>query len=134
MPPAKPDASVKIPIRIPESLLSAYEDQAVKQKRSVEDLLVERLRQTVGYCDSQPIYLTDAERNELSQIASKRITNATELLSWARSLTSINVGGVAVPLSEQLTKRLETRRFGKSWPELMKTMVTDGLETAVGMR
>jgi hypothetical protein len=130
----KPDATIKIPLRVPESLLAQYEARATLQKKDVADLLVERLRQCVMHIDSQPIYLSDSERDVLSQLASKRIANATELIAWARSLTSINVGGVSVPLSEQLQKRLETRKFGKSWPELMKSMVTDGLETAVGMR
>ena len=134
MPTAKADATVKLSLRIPESLLSTYEDQAVRSKRSVEDMILDRLRRCAAYVDTQPIYLSDSERDMLSQIASKRISNATELIAWARSLTSINVGGVSVPLSEQLQKRLETRKFGKSWPELMKSMVTDGLETAVGMR
>ena len=134
MPTAKADATVKLSLRIPESLLSAYEDQAVRSKRSVEDMILDRLRQCAAYVDTQPIYISDSDRNTLSQLASKRIANATELISWARSLTSISVGGVSVPLSEQLVKRMETRKFGKTWAELTRAMVTDGLETAVGMR
>ena len=134
MPTAKADATVKLSLRIPESLLSTYEDQAVRSKRSVEDMILDRLRQCAAYVDTQPIYISDSDRNTLSQLASKRIANATELISWARSLTSISVGGVSVPLSEQLVKRMETRKFGKTWAELTRAMVTDGLETAVGMR
>lgn len=130
----KIDATVKITLRIPENLLAQYEARATLQKRSVEDLLVERLKQCAGHNDSQPIYLTDAERNALNLIASKQITSASDLLTWARSITSLHVAGVDVPLGEQLIKRLDSRRFGKTWKELMLALVPRKLEEEVGLR
>jgi hypothetical protein len=130
----KPDATIKIPLRVPESLLAQYEARATLQKKDVADLLVERLRQCVMHIDSQPIYLSDSERNELSLIAGKRITNTSDLLTWARHIASLKIGEVNIPLGEQLVKRLETRRFGKTWDSLLRALVPEKLEQEVGLR
>ena len=136
--PIKSDAphanTVKVALRIPEAVLSAYEDQAVERKRPVEDVLTERLSKCLSHLDQNPIYLSDKEVSELSQIATQQITCAADLIQWAKQLTTFKVGEVEVPLSATLVKRLETRRFGKTWNQVMNDLVTDGLEKAVGMR
>ena len=134
MPKPASETFQKVTLRLPESLHAQYEQRASQQGRTVEDELLYRLRACHSHTDAQPVYLTDAQRRELSTITGTLIASADDLMSWARAITSLKVEHVDVPLDEQLVKRLESRRFGKTWPELMRSMVREGLETAVGLR
>ena len=134
MPKPVPETLQKITLRIPESLYQSYERQASLYGRNTEEEIIDRLRRCQTFTDTQSIYIDNTERNELCQLSGRAIRTSSDLLAWARTLTSLGVCHVEVPLDEQLVKRLESRRFGKTWTELMRSMVRENLETAVGLR
>jgi hypothetical protein len=117
-----------------EPLSDLYEERAIKHGRSVEDEMVMRLRVCKDHTDSQAIYLTDAQRNELSQLAGRLINTPADLLDWARQIVSLKVAGVEIPLGQQLLTRLENPRFGKTWADFMRALVPEKLEEHVGLR
>jgi hypothetical protein len=121
-------------LRLPETLYDTLSERAAKHGRSIEDEIFIRLRECRDFTSVSPIYLDDTQRNELSAIAGRLIKTPADLISWAKQMVTLKVGEVDIPLGQQLVKRLESRRFGKTWPELMRSMVTEGLETAVGLR
>lgn len=125
---------VSLKLHIAEPLADHYAERAAKHGRAVEDELVLRLRQCKDHTDAQAIYLTDAQRNELSQIAGKLINTSADLLTWAKQMVSLKVGEVEIPLSQQLVTRLESRRFGATWKDLMNSVVVGKLEEFVGLR
>ena len=132
---AKTATSVNIKnLRLPEILYDELSERALKHGRSVEDEIFCRLRDCREHTAAQPIYLNDLQRQELSHLAGKLIRTPEDLLKLVHEMTAVKVGGVEIPLGDQLIKRLETRKFGKSWKELLTGLVTSGLEGEVGLR
>lgn len=119
---------------VTEPLADFYEERAIKHGRSVEDEMVLRLKQCKDHVDAQAIYLTDAQRVELSQIAGRLINTPVDLITWAKQMVSLKVGSVDIPLGQQLITRLESRRFGKTWADFMRALVPEKLEEHVGLR
>jgi len=121
-------------LRLPETLYDQLSERATKHGRSVEDEIFLRLRDCRDFTSLSPIYLDDAQRNELSKIAGRLIRTPTDLLDWARQMVSLKVGTVEIPLGQQLITRLESRRFGKTWDDFMRALVPEKLEEHVGLR
>lgn len=133
----KPDtakSSTRVTFPLDEELYDHLAERAAKRGHKVEHEIAERLALTRNYTALTPIYLDDDVRGQLSQIAGRTIRTPEELLSWARSVSSLTVQGTRIDLSEQLLKRLETRRFGLSLPELLSKLVPEQLEEYVGLR
>ncbi len=126
--------TVKLTLRVPESLHDQYAERAAKFGRDVEDELLLRLRDCRDHTAAMPIYLTDDQRNELGQLAGRTFSKADDVLAWARKQCSLNVGNVTVKLSTQLADRLASRCFGRTWEEHMQRTVTEALEREVGLR
>ena len=121
-------------LRIPEQTVAAFEARAGRHNRSVDVEMVEHLNTTSGQSSLQPIYLSDTDRDQLSQISGRSIRTAADLLAWARHISSIDVAGTTVTLPEQLLTRLDSRRFGKTMPEYIRNTVVEQLEQTVGLR
>lgn len=134
MPTAPAVTFTKVSLRLPEGLYDAYAERAAKFGRTVEEEMTLRLRDCREHTASQPIYLNDDDRNALTQIAGTMIKNPTDVIAWAKLVSSIDVGGVEVELSAQLIKRLETRRFQQPMAQFLARTITEQLETYVGMR
>lgn len=126
--------TVKISLRLPENLYDQFMDRAVSHNRDVETELTNHLAATVRHTSTQPIYLDDDDRRVLSELAGYRITNAFELIKWARAMVSMKVAGVDISLDQRLLSRIESRRFGKPLPEHLKQCVLEQLESLVGLR
>lgn len=125
---------IKLTLRLPEELYDAYGARALKRGREPEHEIAAHLAATKDYNGSQPIYLTDDDRNTLSVLAGRTIRTPQDLISWAHSISSIKVAGTEVELSETLLIRLRSRAFGKPMPEHIRKTVTECLEEFVGMR
>lgn len=121
-------------LRLPESLYDQLAERAAKQGRSVEDEIFVRLRDCREHTAQQPIYLNDAQRAELSTLVGKLIRTPEELLKSVHEMAGLKVAGIEISLGEQLIKRLETRRFGKTLSELLKGLIPAKLEEEVGLR
>jgi hypothetical protein len=123
-----------VKLHIAEPLHDHYSERAMKHGRDVEDEMVQSLRMCRDHVDTQPIYLNDQQRQELSAISGRLLKTPEDVLAWARQLTALHVGGVDISLGQQLITRLESRRFGKTWKEFMQALVPEKLEEHVGLR
>ena len=125
---------LKLAVRIPESLSDIYAERAAKFGRSVEDEIAIRLRDCAGHTAAQPLYFSDDQRSALSVILGRTIKDTVEALHEIRQALTVKVAGTEVQLSPQLLKRLESRRFGSTLPELLQRVINQTLEEYVGMR
>jgi hypothetical protein len=126
--------TISLKLRLPENIYDNLAERATKYGRDVEDEIAFRLRDTLAYTASQPIYLDDNARNELTQLAGTILRTQDDVLRWARKQTSLNIGHVDVPLTTLLADRLRSRCFGRTWAEHITRVVTESLEQYVGMR
>ncbi len=116
---------VRFSLVLPEEIYNQYPS---------EEEMAARLKACVTYNAKSPLYFTDQQRNELSQILGRLIKTPAELISILKQKHEIKVGSVKVPLDDQLVARLETRCFGLSLEDLIKKQVVECLEQFVGMR
>lgn len=127
--------TVKVQLRLGEDVFDAYAERAAKSGNDPEAEMLKTLSRCRSHNDVSPIYLNDTERNELSQLAGHLLRTPDEVLSWGRSLTSLHVAGVDIPLSTNLLTRLRTRCFGATkWDEFIQRIITEALEQYVGLR
>ncbi|SRR6266496_5728641 len=126
--------TVKIQLRVDEHLYDAYAERAVKSGVEPEAEMLKTLARCREHNASQAIYLDDAQRNELAQLAGRVIKTPADLLAWARQQVELNVGGVSIPISTQLAARLRSRCFGAPWEQHIRCCVTEQLEQLVGLR
>lgn len=125
---------IKYQITLPEELSDRYAERAAKLGRSVEAEIIARLQRCADHVSTNPIYVTDQGRNELSTVAGQLLQTEPELINWSKRMVQINVAGVEVKLDERLLSRLKSRCFGSTLEETIRKYVVDGLESAVGMR
>ena len=112
----------------------ALADRYAKPGSSIESEMALRLAKCVDYTATNPIYITDEQRNMLSQIAGRLIATPDDLLTWAHNISTLKVQGVEVTLDQRLLSRIEGRRFGQSLASTIKRETIEGLERSVGLR
>jgi hypothetical protein len=124
----------RVQLSCPTDLYDTYEAKGRLVHRNAEDEMLTRLATCIDHTSTTALYLDDKARQELEAIAGRSLKSAKDVVAWARSIATFSVAGVNVPLSEQLMKRLDSRRFGKSMPEFVSRTTVDLLEKEVGMR
>jgi len=124
----------RLTLAMPAELFDVYSERAAKFHRSPEDEMLQRLTTCASHVSQQPIYIDDDSRRLLEAIAGRQLRTAKDLIAWANNLSTLSVAGTTVPLSEQLLRRLDGRRFGKPLPEFVQQAVIDQLEQFTGMR
>src|SRR5258708_40295137 len=105
---------VKHALVLPELLADLYAERALKTGHTTEGEMAAQLAKCAAYTASNPIYITDEQRNMLSQIAGRLIATPDDLLTWAHNISTMKVQGVEVTLDQRLLSRIEGRRFGQS--------------------
>lgn len=127
---------VRQTISLPESTYDVYAERAAKRNRTrkPEDEMVDTLHTCRWYNATLPIYLDDTARQQLEQLAGRPFRTPDELVAWATHINSLKIAGTTIPLDERLLKRLETRCFGLSMPDMLRKTVVEALEEKVGLR
>lgn len=126
--------TLRTTLQIPQAILTAYENEANAKGVPLESVLSARLLAAASHSSIKPLYLEDPKRKELERLLGVNIRSADHLISIVRSLQSVKVGDVSVPLKPTLLTRLKTRCFGKPFPDFLAERVSIGLEEYAGMR
>jgi hypothetical protein len=126
--------SLKLTLKIPESLYDTFAERAAKSGRTAETEILRHLEYTQTYCSGFPIYLGDDERNELSTLAGRSMLTPQDVLEWARKVAALEIGDVSITLPLVLAGRLASRKFGKAWVPYLRDTVIECLEERTGMR
>lgn len=129
-----PPAKQRVQLTMTSDLYDIYEAKGRVSKRSAEDEMLARLTTCRDHTSSTALYIDDSTRMALEAVAGRPLRSGGDILGWARTLATLTVAGVVVPLSEQLMKRLDSRRFGATMPEYVSRTTVDLLEKEVGMR
>lgn len=67
--------------------------------------------------------LTDADFAAFSALLGKNIQTKQDLLDRVRSMVSVDVGGVAIPLEPALLDRLKSRCFHQPFDEFLRGVI-----------
>lgn len=124
----------RVQLTLSSDLYDAFEEKGRQSKRSPEEEMATRLTMCRDHTSPTALYIDDKSRQELEAIAGHQMRSARDVVAWARSLATLSVANTTVPLSEQLLKRLDTRRFGRPLGEYVIATTVDLLEKEVGMR
>jgi len=132
-------AGALIRLRLTSELLSAYELQAADLNVPLEELLESRLVQMVAMRAVKPLFFSDEDRIELESLLGKNVNSPIELIRLIRNALSVRISGkpdvsMRVDIKPNLLTRLRSRCFGKPFEDFLKQVITEGLETYVGLR
>lgn len=130
---APADYIVRLPL--PEVLIAVYEKEAERMHKPLEEFLIQHLRKTRALLTQEkPLIVTDADRRRIEAAMAKGFKDGSQLADSCEHLTSINIGGIEVHLTEQCIERLHTRVYGTTFEEFVQQTVTRLVETEVGLR
>lgn len=124
----------KLTLEVPVEVYDAYAERSIKAGRAIEDEMERTLSRCRFHNAASPIYLNDDDRNDLSLLSGSAVRTPEDVTALVKSLLTLKVAGVEIPLHHQLLKRLESRRFGLSMEEMLRRVVVDSLEQFVGLR
>lgn len=122
-------------LHLPESLLAAYEKEAERSGKPLEEFLLQHLRKTRALLQQdKPLVVTDADRRRIEGALAKGFNDGSQLADACERLTALNISGIEVKLSEQCMARLGTRVYGTTLAAFVQETVKRLLETEVGLR
>ena len=124
---------VRLPL--PETLLTIYEKEAERTGKSLDDFLIHHLRKTKALlAQNKPLIVTDADRQRIEAALAKGFNDGSQRADVCEKLTTLNISGLEVHITEQTMARLGTRAYGTTLAEYVQATVTRLLETEVGLR
>lgn len=133
--PTKQATAIKVSLKVPEEIYDEYAERATKFGRTVEQEMFLRLKNCRDHNAITGIYFNDDQRAEIQKALGHVITGPEMVLERLKTLLSLKVGNVEIPLSERLQIRLRTRVFrGQTIEKVLQKEVTEGLERYVGLR
>jgi hypothetical protein len=124
-------------IRLPLDIASEYSWQYEDSEFTDEDeLLEDRLVKCVHHTAERPLYFNDTERAELESLLGVNLFSARELIDRLSRTNSLTVGGVAVPLTQQVIDRLRMRceAYNVSYAKFVTDAAVAGIEREIGLR
>src|SRR5262245_7452925 len=131
---APPHAATQYRIRIPDEIAAIYQDQADARGIEVEQLLAERLVNSVEFGAEKPIYFDDDERRELERMLGKNLYSARDTLVLIRNVVSVKIQNLRITIQPGLLARLKTRCLGMKWEQFLEHTIIQQLERYAGMR
>ncbi len=138
-PPLKPAdplefTTVALRVKLPNTILKAYEAEAKRQDRQLEEVIAARVAECSSYNSTKPLYFTDEQRRVLEQIMCRNYTDPSMVLQDLTRLYSIKVEDVRIGIDPRVLQRLKTRNH-KSKPiaEFVKETVMRLLREYVQM-
>ena len=122
-------------LALPETLIATYEKEAERAGRPLDEFLAQHLRKTKALlAQTKPLIVTDADRQRIEAALAKGFNDGSQLADSCEHLTSINISGVQVNLTEQCVERLRSRAYGMTFEEFVRTTTQRLIEVEVGLR
>ena len=122
-------------LSLPDSLITTYEKEAERSGKPLDEFVAQHLRKTKALlAQNKPLILTDSDRQRIEAALAKGFNDGSQLADACSKLTSINVNGLDVNVSEQVIERLRTRCYGMTFDEFVQATVQRLLEVEVGVR
>lgn len=138
-PPLRPTdpleyTTVALRVKLPNTILKAYEAEAKRQDRQVEEVIATRIADCASYTATKPLYFTDEQRRVLEQIMNRNYSDPSMVLQDLTRFYSVKVEDVRIGIDPRVLQRLKTRNH-KSKPiaEFVKETVMRLLREYVQM-
>lgn len=121
-------------VEVSDSALEAYEIEAARRGRTVEEVVSERLVKFAHVDSTKPIVLDDKARQHIDKLLGRNFSTAAELVSAVQRALMCKIDEVEIPCSPYLLERLRTRCLGMEFPKFMQATVKRLLEEFAGLR
>ncbi len=121
-------------IEIPASDHDTYTRQADVERKTVDQVMSERLTDCALHNAVKGIWFGDSQRQALEEALGANVGNADDVLAAVRKNVRVKVGNVAVLVKPQLLERLRTRCFGQDFDKWLAARVLEDLEKYSNMR
>lgn len=136
----EPPVLERTTLKLPTTLIDAYQEQANTAGISLEEVLVDRLENSLFHNASQPLYFNDDQRDRLEHLTGgSRLLDPETALSRIADSQSISITGpgakpTKIKLTPEHIQRIKSRLFGRQWPEALEEEIVRALETFCAMR
>lgn len=128
-------AIVHSKLKLSNSILEEYEDQARASGRTLDEYLSIKLAEMVHHTSVRSLYVNDKARKELETLLRRNISNPEALVKAVASLSRVKVGTVSVNLEEPVNTRLRSRcPRNEKFEHYLHALVTAMLEREAGLR
>lgn len=108
---------------IPESVYREYAAQG-----DVDAAISTRLVTCIHHTSKKPIYIDDLTRKQFEKLLGRNFSTAEALLAAVRTLMTVKVADIEVPLQPTLLQRLRTRCFGQTFDQFLTERIVRELE------
>ena len=121
-------------VTLPEQTADAYEAEAQSKNKTLEDILAQRLKQSVKWWDEKPLYVNGDQRRELEAALGLNLNSAAQLINAVKRLSVVSIGDVRVNLTAPLLDRIKSRCGSRDSNAVIADEAKIGLERFAGMR
>ncbi len=123
-------------VKLDGDTYQAYEQQANRQGKPVEDLIAQRLNEVKAQdsYDGRTVIINPTDRTRLESAIQRNFVDGAEMVNYLINEHTVKVGGISVELSAELLRRLRARCGRNDWETFIGITLIDSLERYVGMR
>jgi len=125
---------VSLKLELADEVLTEYERQADGHK-PLDQLLVDRLAESVHHTSKRPLYLSDEQRAEIEKLLGRNLYRPKDLVDAVKRLGLVRVENVQVHFEPVLMERLKSRHFSDlPFDAWLTQQVIQWAEQFAGMR
>ena len=125
--------TIALRVRLPNKLLKAYEMEAKRQDKQLEEVVATRIAECAYYTATKPLYFNDEQRRALEQIMCRNYSDPAILLQDLTRFYSCRVEDVRIGIDPRTFVRLKTRcHHNKPIAEFLKETILRLLREHVG--
>ncbi len=122
-------------ITLPAEISDSYNRQAEACGLPIEELLARRAVESVNHASIKPLYVSDAQRQELERVLGRNFQRPKELVEAVAHLAELRVENVKVVLTPDVLERLKSRHFtDEPFDAWLAGQVREWAERAVELR
>lgn len=131
-----PASTIPVRIFIPAELYQFFDERAEQQSVEIGEAIARHLAMTKDQDNDKgrSIKISPEDRQSIEDAFSRSFRTGKELAQHLQQSYSVEVGGIAVPLSPDLLKRLDGRRGRMDLKAFVVETVVRQLEHFAGMR
>jgi hypothetical protein len=125
---------LKPTIEIPAEDHDAYLRLAEIERKTIDQVMSERLTDCALHNAVKGIWFGDKDRESLEEALGANVSTASDVIGAVRKNVRVKVGNINILMKPQLLERLRTRCFTGNFDKWFSDLVNEHLEQYANMR
>jgi len=125
---------LKATIEIPASDHDVYSRLAEVERKTIDQVMSDRLTDCADHNAIKGIWFGDHERQALEEALGANVSNASDVIGAVRKNVRVKLNNTNVLLKPQLLERLRSRCFNQDFDKWLSSLINEHLERYANMR